>query len=1002
MKNQWLLVVGLLNCLIGFLSADAQDFQRDSYVVFKSGFKNPPVSARPKVYWWCLNGNIDTVRAKQEFLAMKNAGIGGLDLFEIGALKQDSAIPAGPAFLSDESLKILRFVVNEAGKLGLTAGLNLASSWNAGGSWVPPRHGGKSLYYSKTVISGGDPARRDAGNAIPIPFPEVKFPRASLIGGTGKMLAPFGANGKPVYFEEVAVLAIPAGTEKKLLDTSQVIDVSRFLDPERDVLNWKAPPGDWEIHRYICSNSGQELVLPSPHSAGLTIDHFDSAAVRMHLMHVIDRLQSVLGDFSHTALKSFYLASYEARGFVWTSTLPLAFRSIHGYDIYKFLPSFFDPALFTEETTQRVQSDFRKTLSELMINNLYTTARKICNSYGLQINCEAGGPGYPLYNGPAEPLKALGALDIPRGEFWVNHANYYKDEDSRDSIDILRVVKEVAAASHIYKRRIVEEEAFTSFQHWQEGPADLKPIGDRAFCEGMNRVVFHGFSHNPSGTGFPGIVYHAGTHFNDKRVWWPKAGPFVEYLSRISYIAQEADFVADVLYYYGDKIPNSVAPKNTQFTVGPGYDYEVVNTDVLLNDLTVKNGELVLSNGASFSILALRNEPSINPLVLKKLWQLAAAGAVIVGAKPQKVTAMVGQPPSLTELKEQLWKDAGDLSGFSVDKTGRVYAGTTPLEMLQFLEAPPDFYCRDEPRFPIDYIHYRKEDMDFYFLRNTSDQWISRECGFRQVSRAPEIWDPLTGSVIPVTIFNRDKHHITIPVTLAPFGSYIVAFRKGALLPHYTRVSSTGQYPPLIQFTENGFLFLNKGALTLHGRSGSRQVENKQEFKNKPAVQVLDGPWQVSFSKNWGGPDSTMFPELISWTSSRDPGIRYYSGTGAYRKTFRYNERRISGAGRKIFLDLGDLSKIAEVWLNGHPLGVVWTKPYQYDITGLVRKGNNEIMVEVANTWSNRLTGDAITGQQYTKTNIAISSKNVRWADTPLIPSGLFGPVVIRSVALIK
>jgi len=102
----------------------------------------------------------------------------------------------------------------------------------------------------------------------------------------------------------------------------------------------------------------------------------------------------------------------------------------------------------------------------LIINNLYKNAKELCNKYGLKINCEAGGPGYPLYNGPAEPLKALGALDIPRGEFWINHSRYYQD-NTKDSIDILRVVKEVAAASHIYEKGIVEQEAFTSFQTFQ-------------------------------------------------------------------------------------------------------------------------------------------------------------------------------------------------------------------------------------------------------------------------------------------------------------------------------------------------------------------------------------------------------------------------------------------------------------------------------------------------------------------------------------------------------
>ncbi|MBK7134651.1 MAG: hypothetical protein IPH69_18105 [Bacteroidales bacterium] len=231
-----------------------------------------------------------------------------------------------------------------------------------------------------------------------------------------------------------------------------MINITQFFDYNTDILKWDVPSGEWDIFRYICSNSGEELVMPSPLSAGLTIDHFDSVAVETHILYVINRLLPVLGDFRNTALKSLYLASYEARGFVWTSSLRDEFRRLNGYDITPFIPSLFSPGLFKPEISEMVISDFRKTLSELMINNLYRKAREISNSYGLKINCEAGGPGYPLYNGPAEPLKALGALDIPRGEFWVNHTRYYKDENGTDSIDILRVVKEVAAASVFMKR----------------------------------------------------------------------------------------------------------------------------------------------------------------------------------------------------------------------------------------------------------------------------------------------------------------------------------------------------------------------------------------------------------------------------------------------------------------------------------------------------------------------------------------------------------------------
>ena len=282
---------------------------------------------------------------------MKNAGISGFDMFEIGVPEEDTMIAGGPAFLSDESCKVIKFVVSEAGSLGLQVGLNLARSWNAGGSWILPENAGKSLYFSKTSIKGELKTQK-----IKIPFPEV-----SARGNVGRSYIPFGADGRPAYYEEVVLLAIPEESGKNHADTSRIINISAFFDPVTDKLTWNVPGGNWNIYRYVCSNSGQQLVMPSPLSAGLTVDHFDSASVRIHLMHIINRLAPVLGDFRNTALRSFYLASYEARGFVWTPTLPSVFRKINGYDIYKLIPSLFNKALFDDETNGRVQNDFRKT-----------------------------------------------------------------------------------------------------------------------------------------------------------------------------------------------------------------------------------------------------------------------------------------------------------------------------------------------------------------------------------------------------------------------------------------------------------------------------------------------------------------------------------------------------------------------------------------------------------------------------------------------------------------
>jgi hypothetical protein len=572
------------------------------------------------------------------------------------------------------------------------------------------------------------------------------------------------------------------------------------------------------------------------------------------------------------------------------------------------------------------------------------------------------------------------------------------DPNGKDSIDILRVVKEVSAASHIYKRGIVEEESFTSFQHWQEGPFDLKPFGDRAFCEGMNRVVFHGFSHNPRGTGFPGIVYHAGTHFNDKRVWWPMVKPFIDYIARNSYIFQQADFVADVLYYYGDKVPNSATPKNTHFVAGPGYDYEVINTDILLNDLKVKDGKLVLSNGATFSMLALDKEDEINPFVLAKLNELAKAGAVIIGSKPKNVGDIKGKPAIKEKpLINQMWITVTDPPTIHIDEKGKIYDGIKPSEMLTALNVSPDFNYHDKNSWLLDFIHYSKNDMDFYFIRNTTDQWVSRKCSFRQQSKIPEIWNPLNGEVVSIPVYEQQGKYINIPITLAPYGSYFVVFKKGFATSSFANVTSVnGPNPPLMEFSHGGIIFFDAGNFELESKSGTKQIENK------PKIQVINGSWDVSFSKGWGAPDSAVFPELSSWTNNEDPGIKYYSGIGTYDKTFRFDNRSQLTKNQKIFIDLGEISKVAEVWLNGRRLGITWAKPFKFDVTDFIRDGENKLTVKVANTWSNRLTGDALTGEKFTSTNISISRRGIKWADSPLIPSGLLGPVTIQSAEIFK
>lgn len=919
-------------------------------------FKNPPRSARAKVYWWWLNGHVDSVRLKTELQAIKDAGLGGVDIFEIGLRKasdEKGIIPSGPPFMGDESLKMIQLALKEAARLDLEVGIGVASSWNAGGTWVEPKHAAKTIYASKTEVVGGKEVK------VKLAFPKITPDRN---GNPRKVM--YQDNGRPVYSEEIAVVALPKG-QKNLKDTTHVHNLSAYFNTVTDELTWQAPAGKWEVYRYICSNSGEQLIVPSPNSAGPIIDHFDSSATRMHMEYFIERLKPLVGgDFKTSTLKNLYLASYEAKEFAWTPTLPAMYKKLHGYDIYKFIPAIYDATLFEPVVNEAFQFDFTKTFSELMINNHYAKSKEICNAHGLQIISESGGPGH-LHHIPVETLKALGVLDVPRGEFWYNR-EFFKEDSI---VDYIWLVKEIAAASHIYQRGIVEEEAFTSYWDWQESPKDLKIIADRAFAEGMNRLVIHGFTHNPSEFGYPGIVYLAGTHYNDKVTWFNKSKAFNDYLARVSHILQKADFAPDVLYYYGDKVPNLVPPKNTRFKVGDGYDYEVINTDKL-NNLSVENGEVVLPGVARYKVLALANLDAMDPEALAKLKALAEQGATIVGTKPVRKEGLGFQPQSTQQVESeanQLWIDSGN-------EKGKIYSHVTPLQALQEKNVQPDFSYASQATGALDWIHYTKAGTDFYFIRNTTAETVSETLSFRQNGKAPELWNPVTGEITSINVFESQQGKTNLPLAIPPYGSCFIVFTNKKASATSVSLKDTG-----ISYTANGY------------------------FLPGDAKEVaITGEWSVAFTEKWGGPATTTFPTLISWPESQEQGIKYFSGTATYTKEIEFSDS-VDKSTQRVYLNLGELAELAEVWVNNKPVGVTWTRPFRVDVTNAIETGTNTIKVEVVNTWSNRLTGDALTGEKFTQTNLTNANKNlVPWKDLPLKKSGLFGPVKFELVTIIK
>ncbi|MBW1900736.1 MAG: hypothetical protein JRJ20_03785 [Deltaproteobacteria bacterium] len=932
-----------------------------------AGFKDPGNEARPRAYWNWLNGAVTLDGLTRDLLEAKAKGLGGLEMWDTEAMRNPgNFVPTGPPFLGPESVAAMHHSIKEAKRLGLDLGLITSSGWNAGGPWVTPELASKNLFYSSVVVGG-------PGQIIhELPFPTVPPD------------CPKGEDGLPKWYLDVAVLAWPDTKGKVIADPSKIIDLSDKL--KNGILNWRVPEGHWRVMRYVCSNNGQQLIAASPNSKGPFIDFLDPEATRFHFRYIIDKLGLKKGGDPDCPLKSLEVDSMELHvGIQWTPKFPDWFKKYHDYDPIAWLGVLSGWTVKDKVTSDRFEYDYRKTVSDLLIFSHYTTGSKVCAEYGLELAGEAGGPGPPIWDScPVDALKALGNVDIPRGEFWIgNRHNIF-------------LVKEIASASHIYGKPYVDAESWTTWRRWKDSLFIRKQIVDRAFCEGLNRITYHGYSHSPEVAGYPGRTYHAGVDMNPQVVWWSKARPFMDYLARCCHMLQQGLFVADVAYYYGDQAPNfwplfhNVPEKPLLDGLGAGYDYDVVNSDVILNRMSVKDGRIVFPDGMSYRVLVLPDQTHMQLEVLVKLGELVSRGATIIGPRPLDVPGLHDYESRTGKLRALASKMWGECDGTTVNQNpygkGKVVWGLTPQQWLAQESIGPDFSCQFAGHATnLDYIHRQTKDTDIYFIRNKSLSLVNADCLFRVKDSAPQLWDPTDGSRKPTYAYKKVAGGISVQLDLPPGGSVFVVFAE---------IATSGSVDTAaIQYFRNG-------QYTLTASNGKRK---QVKVDTLPAPLTVAGEWTVEFDPKWGAPAEFKLSKLISWTNHDNEGVNYYSGAAFYTKTLNVPADWLA-TGRRVHLDLGDVRELAEVFVNGKSAGVLWKPPFRADITSFVKPGANALKIEVMNMWINRLVGDQSlpAEKKFTRTNMSFDGYWYRPETWRVQPAGLLGPVrLLPSVRVI-
>ena len=637
-----MMVAGLALCALVGAAAAADELAKN--------FATPPKEARPWVYWFWLNGNITSNGITADLEAMKRVGIGGVLIMEV-----DQGTPKGDAaFGGPQWRDLFKHVCAEAHRLGLEVNMNNDAGWcGSGGPWITPELAMQKLVWTETQVEGphhfeGDlPPPPKVANfyqdiavfAYPTPARDT---RIEDIAGKSSLVP----QRLPVRASWPAVAADQSVARDRILNLTAQFSAGGKL-------TWDVPAGKWTLLRLGHTPTGQNN-LPAPESGrGLESDKFSQQATDVMFAGLMGKIIADSKPRVGKTLVATHIDSWETGSQNWTPKFREEFLKRRGYDPFPFLPVMTGRVIESAAITERFLWDWRQTVSDLIVENYAGRFRTLAHQHGLRLSMEAYGEV------SCDEMTYAGQADEPMAEFW-----------SWTKFGAAFSCTEMASAAHVYGKPILGAEAFTAnnAEKWQGHPAVIKELGDWAFCEGINRFVFHRYALQPwtNPDHAPGVSMGPwGLHYERTQTWWEQSAAWHEYLARCQLLLRQGLFVADICFLQPEGAPMRFAPTipgrvgNTPYR--PGYNFDGCTPEVLLTRMKVNKGRLVLPDGMSYRVLVLPQMETMTPTLLRKVKELVQAGATVIGPPPAKSPSLVGYPQCDDEVKRlasEIWGES--------------------------------------------------------------------------------------------------------------------------------------------------------------------------------------------------------------------------------------------------------------------------------------------------------------------------------------------------------
>lgn len=912
-------------------------------------FQQPEPDTHVIAWWHWLNGNITRDGITRDLEAMKAVGINQATFLNVWRDMPDADVPQKARFNSPEWWGMVRWAMQEATRLDMSLGAANCDGWSeSGGPWITPELSMKEYVWTKTPLSlsldkKGRLALKDktATYDVALPMPAHK----------------------QSYYRDVCVLLYPKSFEGQAIDPKDIIDVTKYVDITGTLhlpatffqtithnTNFPSSPlggdrgGLGVCLRFGYTTTGKTNNPATWEGRGLECDKMDTVALNVHWANYPQKIVELAREVNPAVFRYFLVDSWEARLQTWTQHLPEEFQHRRGYSLLPWLPALCDEVIIDAEHTEAFLHDFRHTIGDMVSDYYFKHMADLCHRQGLEMWSE--GIYGEKNNPPVDVLKTYEYCDVPMTEFWArvtaNDSVFtYNPWPSKTFVYPLH-------SSLLYHKPIIGSEAYTGYALYSDSPIDLKTYGDVAYTEGVNSMMLHSYVHQPTEQR-PGMTLGVyGQSFNRHNTWFPEAGTWFDYQARAQYLLRQGERCADVLVYTGDELPCPQWTPQQADSLMQGVRFQYINPDVLLNGrVTARDGQLWLDDKHSFQCLVIRDS-LLELSTLRLLAEWADAGISIYGPKPVRTLSLTDLDQNnreLRQLADRIWQ------------LPNVHAEL--MELHQLLR--PEVHVTDAT--DLAYIHRRAEQFDVYYFVNRSytDSLTFTPALRQDRGGAPltaTLWDPVTGSILPVSICHSDTDYLTVdsPLTLQPQQSLFLVLsdpETAASLLTSTALPTAPLY-----------------TLQLSAKGGTMSFPDDTRIKDQPL---------------------TAFSSL---TESQDPSVRYYSGRVVYTLPLNLDRKVLVGSSR-IWLRLPQFGSTARVEVNGHLLRTLWIPGDCVELTPWVVQGGNRLQITVTNPWRNRLIGDLhqARGAEATFTTSPTTIKNdplpVVRSDARLLPSGL-------------